>query len=201
MKCVIIPAIIGVTGIASKGLMKDVEAIPGTHSIFSLQETAIRGTSHIIRKVLQSGTWNLERLGSALFQGENYHGEEARNRRQHNVNNNTNWISMQGRRGVAWDTEITLKYATKERPFQTNVPCFRRNLAFRPDQTRPECLMSWRMIMGIIVRHLMKKCSFRDLNQVRRFHGNCVCWGVLSLSPAELHGLRLLHCKKKPICT
>jgi hypothetical protein len=49
MKCVIIPAIIGVTGIASKGLMKDVEAIPGTHSIFSLQKTAIRGTSHIIR--------------------------------------------------------------------------------------------------------------------------------------------------------
>jgi hypothetical protein len=43
---------------------------------------------------------------------------------------------MQGRRGVVWDTEISLKYTTTERPIQTDVPCFRRNLAFRPGQTR-----------------------------------------------------------------
>jgi hypothetical protein len=32
------------------------EAIPGRHSIDSLQQTAILGTSHIIRKVLQCET-------------------------------------------------------------------------------------------------------------------------------------------------
>jgi hypothetical protein len=53
-KCMIIPAIIGATGIATKGLKKVLKAIPGTHSIDSLQQTAIVGTSHIIRKVLQS---------------------------------------------------------------------------------------------------------------------------------------------------
>ena len=56
MKCMIIPTIIGVTGIATKGLKIAVEAIPGKHSFFSLPKTAILGTSHIIRKVLQSGT-------------------------------------------------------------------------------------------------------------------------------------------------
>jgi hypothetical protein len=37
-------------------MQKNLEAIPGKHSIDSLQETAILGTSHIIRKVLQSET-------------------------------------------------------------------------------------------------------------------------------------------------
>jgi len=36
-----------------------VEAVPGKHSIDSLQNTAILGTSHIIRKVLQCETSNL----------------------------------------------------------------------------------------------------------------------------------------------
>jgi hypothetical protein len=35
------------------------EAVPGKHSIDSLQKTAILGTSHIIRKVLQCEAWNL----------------------------------------------------------------------------------------------------------------------------------------------
>jgi hypothetical protein len=56
MKCMIIRAVIGATGIATKGLKKNLEAIPGKHSIDSLQKTAILGTSHIIRKVLQSET-------------------------------------------------------------------------------------------------------------------------------------------------
>ena len=46
----------GATGIATKAVKKDVEAIPGKHPIFSLQKTAILGTSNLIRKVLQSGT-------------------------------------------------------------------------------------------------------------------------------------------------
>jgi len=45
--------IIEATGIVTRSLRKNLEAVPGKHSIDSLQETAILGTSHIIRKVLQ----------------------------------------------------------------------------------------------------------------------------------------------------
>jgi hypothetical protein len=54
LKCRIIPVIIGATGIVTRNLKKNLEAAPGKHSIDSLQKTAILGTSHIIRKVLQS---------------------------------------------------------------------------------------------------------------------------------------------------
>jgi len=53
LKCTIIPAIIGATGIVTRSLRKNLEAVPGNHSIDSLQKTALLGTSHIIRKVLQ----------------------------------------------------------------------------------------------------------------------------------------------------
>jgi hypothetical protein len=43
----------------SKSLQKYLETIPGQHSIDSLQITAILGTSHIIRKVLQAETSSL----------------------------------------------------------------------------------------------------------------------------------------------
>jgi len=43
----------GATGIVTRNLRKNLEAVPGKHSIDSLQKTAILGTSHIIRKVLQ----------------------------------------------------------------------------------------------------------------------------------------------------
>ena len=52
-KCTIIPVIIGATGIVTRSLRKNLEAVPGKHSVDSLQKTAILGTSHIIRKVLQ----------------------------------------------------------------------------------------------------------------------------------------------------
>jgi hypothetical protein len=42
--------------VVTKVLWKNLEAIPGKHSIGSLQETAILGTSHITRKVLQPET-------------------------------------------------------------------------------------------------------------------------------------------------
>jgi len=48
LKCTIIPIIIGATGIVSRSLRKNLEAVPGKHSIDSLQETSILGTSHII---------------------------------------------------------------------------------------------------------------------------------------------------------
>ena len=53
LKCTIVPVIIGATGIVTRSLKKNSETIPGKHSIDSLQKTAILGTSHIIRKVLQ----------------------------------------------------------------------------------------------------------------------------------------------------
>jgi hypothetical protein len=56
VKCTIILVIIGATGIVIKSLRKNLEAIPGKHSKDLLQQTAILGTSHIIRKVLQCET-------------------------------------------------------------------------------------------------------------------------------------------------
>jgi hypothetical protein len=53
MKRMIIPVITGTTGIVTIVLNKNMEAIPGKNSRDSLQKTAILGTSHIIRKVLQ----------------------------------------------------------------------------------------------------------------------------------------------------
>jgi hypothetical protein len=53
LKCMIIPVIIGATGIVTRSLGKHLETVPGTHSIDSLQKTAVLGTAHIIRKVLQ----------------------------------------------------------------------------------------------------------------------------------------------------
>jgi hypothetical protein len=54
--CTIIPVIVGTPGIVMRSLRKNLEDIPGKHSIVSLQKTAILGTSHIIRKVLQCET-------------------------------------------------------------------------------------------------------------------------------------------------
>jgi len=50
---IIIPVIIGATGIVTRSLRKNLEAVPGKCSIDSLQNTAILGTSHMIWKVLQ----------------------------------------------------------------------------------------------------------------------------------------------------
>ena len=53
LKCTIIQIVIGAPGIVTRSLRKNLEAVPGKHLIDSLQKTAIFGTSHIIRKVLQ----------------------------------------------------------------------------------------------------------------------------------------------------
>jgi len=53
LKCTIVPVITGVTGIVTRSLRKNLEAVPGKHSIDSPQKTAILGTLHIVRKVLQ----------------------------------------------------------------------------------------------------------------------------------------------------
>jgi hypothetical protein len=46
MKCMIVRVITGDTGIITKGLKKNVEIIPGKHSVDSLQRIAILGTRH-----------------------------------------------------------------------------------------------------------------------------------------------------------
>ena len=56
LKCTIVPVIIGATGIVKRTLKKNLETLPGKHSIDSLQKTAIYGTAHIIRKVLRFET-------------------------------------------------------------------------------------------------------------------------------------------------
>jgi len=53
LKCMIVPVIIGATGMATRSLRKNLEAVLGKHSIDSQENTVILGTSHIIRKVLQ----------------------------------------------------------------------------------------------------------------------------------------------------
>jgi len=52
LKCKTIPVTIGATGIVKNGVRKNLEAKPGKHSIDSLQNTAILGIPHIIRRVL-----------------------------------------------------------------------------------------------------------------------------------------------------
>ena len=44
LKCTIISVIIAATGIVTRNLRKNLEAVPGKHSIDSLQKTAILGT-------------------------------------------------------------------------------------------------------------------------------------------------------------
>ena len=56
LKCEFISVIIGATGIVTKSLRKTLEDISGKRSIDSPHNTAILGTSHVKRKVLQSGT-------------------------------------------------------------------------------------------------------------------------------------------------
>jgi len=55
MKCSVIPVITGDTGIVTEGL-KCLKTTPVKHSVHSLQNIDVLGTSHIIRKVLQYET-------------------------------------------------------------------------------------------------------------------------------------------------
>ena len=51
-KVEVTPVIIGATGIVDKNMKKYVGRIPGCHNIYSLQRSAILGTTHILRKEL-----------------------------------------------------------------------------------------------------------------------------------------------------
>jgi hypothetical protein len=52
VKTKVIQVIIGANGTISKSFRKYVSNIPGKHEVMELQETAILGTAHILRKVL-----------------------------------------------------------------------------------------------------------------------------------------------------
>ena len=52
VKTKVIPVIIGATGTISKSFRKYVSNIPRKHEVKELQETAMLGTAHILRKVL-----------------------------------------------------------------------------------------------------------------------------------------------------
>jgi hypothetical protein len=53
LECTVIPVIIGATGVVTGSLREHLEAVSGKHLIDSLQNTAVLGTAHIMRKVQQ----------------------------------------------------------------------------------------------------------------------------------------------------
>ena len=52
VKTKVIPVTIGATGTISKSFRKCVSNVPGNHEVKELQNTAILGTAHVLRKVL-----------------------------------------------------------------------------------------------------------------------------------------------------
>jgi len=62
LKCTIVPVIIGATGIVTRSLRKNLETVPGKHSIDSLQNSTHNAES--------TAVWSLkpERWGSPLVQ-------------------------------------------------------------------------------------------------------------------------------------
>jgi hypothetical protein len=87
LKCMIIPVLNGATGRTLEGLKKNLETIARKPSTDSLHTTAVLGTAHIIRKVLQSETGNLSAGDRLWFE------RSAREKRpviRHNKNNNNN---------------------------------------------------------------------------------------------------------------
>jgi hypothetical protein len=72
MKCMIMPVIIGATGMVTSGLRKNLEAVPEKHSVDSLQKAAVLGTSHTMFKVLRSEPGSPSGGFSPLVQGEKW---------------------------------------------------------------------------------------------------------------------------------
>jgi hypothetical protein len=95
LKCTIVPIVIGATGIVTRSLKKNLEAVPGKHSIDSLQKTAILGTSHIIRKVLQCEAGSLSGGDHRWFKRctrkkRRVTRDDVNNNNNNNNNNNPN---------------------------------------------------------------------------------------------------------------
>ena len=69
LKCTAVQVIIGAAGIVTRSLRENLETIPGKHSIDSLQKTAVLGTAHVIRKVLQCEAWSVSGGDHCWFKG------------------------------------------------------------------------------------------------------------------------------------
>ena len=52
LKTITVPVVIGALGIVKKGIEKHIDKIPGKINVTELQKIALRGSSHILRKVL-----------------------------------------------------------------------------------------------------------------------------------------------------
>jgi len=85
----------------TEGLNKNLEAVRGEQSTDSLQKTAVLGTSHIIRKVLQCEAWGLSGGDHRWFKSWSAREKRACDERRHdddddddnnddNNNNNNN---------------------------------------------------------------------------------------------------------------
>ena len=72
------------------GIRKNVEDMPRKHSVDSLQKTTILGTSHIMRKVQQPGTWSLSGGNRRWFKRSTR--QKGHVTRDNNNNNNNNIV-------------------------------------------------------------------------------------------------------------
>jgi hypothetical protein len=77
----------------TRSLKKNFETVPGKHSIDSLQKTAILGTSHIIRKVLQCKIWSLS-SGDYRWFKRSTRQKRPVTRDINNNNNNNNKLQL-----------------------------------------------------------------------------------------------------------
>ena len=76
--------------IVTRNLRKNLEAVPRKHSVDSLQKTAILGTSHIIRKVLQCEAWILSGGDHCWFKRSSRKKRHVTRDINNNNNNNKN---------------------------------------------------------------------------------------------------------------
>jgi hypothetical protein len=79
MKFFVIPVITGATGIVTRGLKKNLETIPGKHSIYSLQKrnSCTRNVTHY-KESATIGNFKPEWWGSQLVQEEKYHEKSVK---------------------------------------------------------------------------------------------------------------------------
>jgi nucleoid DNA-binding protein len=139
MKCFLMPVIIGATVIVCNSLQKYLETIAGQHSIDSSQNTAILGTWHIIRKVLQGETWSLS--GGVHHWLKSRSTREERNpvtRNNININNNNNNFLT----SVLCTQKLVIMHTSKAVPLWT-LPQDKHILTVRAHRAFCETLCAW----------------------------------------------------------
>jgi hypothetical protein len=84
-KCLVKLVCTVVMGIVTKGPIMCLKTIPENHSIDSLHKTAVLGTWHMIREVLQSEAWSLS--GDIHHWFKSINTRERKNRRRNDDDN------------------------------------------------------------------------------------------------------------------